>query len=242
MRAGSLFSGVGGLDLGLERAGMEIVWQVEIDEFCGQVLAKHWPDVTRYEDVREVGYSAVEPVEVLCGGFPCQPVSFAGKGLAQADERWLWPEFARAVHALRPRYALMENVPGLLARGLGDVLGGLVTLGYDAEWDCLPAATFGAPQRRDRVFLVAYPDVDGPGRRPQRDVFPPARLEPPPRHHVDGLDLAERGTWSALPDVLRVDYGIPGTLDRLGALGNAVVPQVAEWIGRRIMASTEAER
>ncbi len=122
MRFGELFAGIGGIGLGLERAGMEVRWHVEKDEYCRRVLAKHWPDVARYEDVKDVGAHNLEPVDLICGGFPCQPVSVAGKRKAQDDERWLWPEFSRILRELRPRYALMENVPGLLVRVFGDVL------------------------------------------------------------------------------------------------------------------------
>jgi DNA (cytosine-5)-methyltransferase 1 len=158
----SLFAGIGGLDLGLERAGMTVVGQVEINEFCRRVLAKHWPDVERHDDVRTAvdwWRSGVRPrVDVVAGGFPCQPVSVAGRGLAQADERWLWPAFAEVIRQLRPRYAIMENVPGLLGRGAGDVLGDLAACGYDAEWDCIPAAAVGALHLRYRWFCVAYPN------------------------------------------------------------------------------------
>lgn len=234
-RVGSLFSGIGGLELGLERAGMSVAWQVEIDPFCRRVLAKHWPDVPRYEDVHDVDSLLLEPVDIIAGGFPCQPFSFAGKGLAQDDPRWLWPEFRRIVGDLRPSYVLLENVTAILARGFGDVLGDLAALGYDAEWDCLPAATFGAPQRRDRVFVIAYPNGGRRRGSPERHVLPPARLEPSRRRNIDGLDLVKVGSWSTLPGVLRVDYGTPDIVDRLRSLGNAVVPQVAEWIGRQIL-------
>jgi DNA (cytosine-5)-methyltransferase 1 len=236
LTVGSLFSGVGGIDLGLERAGMRVLWQVEKEPFCRRVLAKHWPDVPCFEDVRDVSAHNLPPVDLICGGFPCQDISNAGKRAGIDGERsGLWSEYARIVRELRPRFVLVENVSALLARGLDRVLGDLAEIGYDAEWDCIPAAAVGAPQRRDRLFLVAYPDRAGRSGRAERHVFPATRLAPPRRRHVDGLDLAEYGPWSALPDVLRVDYGIPGTMDRLRAIGNAVVPQVAEWIGRRIM-------
>src|SRR5437588_4892053 len=154
---GSLFSGIGGLDLGLGRAGMSVAWQVENDPFCAAVLEKHWPGVKRYGDIREIRWEEVESVDLVCGGFPCQPVSLAGRRLGTTDDRWLWPEFARCVRTVRPRYVLVENVPGLLVRGMGDVLGDLAACGYDAEWDCLPAAAVGAPHLRYRVFIVAYP-------------------------------------------------------------------------------------
>ncbi len=158
MKVGSLFAGIGGFDLGLERAGFEIAWQVEIDEWCQRVLAKHWPHVQRYGDIQSVDWGTVEPVDVLCGGFPCQDISLAGKGAGLAGERsGLWFEYAKAIEALTPRYVIIENVAALRSRGLDQVLGALAALGYDAEWHCIPASAVGAPHRRDRVWIVAYP-------------------------------------------------------------------------------------
>lgn len=165
LTVGSLFSGIGGLDLGLERAGMQVKWNCEIDPYCREVLAHHWPGVKQYDDIRDVDASA-ERVDLICGGFPCQPVSLAGRGLAQADPRWLWPEFKRVVGELRPRYVLVENVPGLATRGLGLVVGDLSALGYDAEWQVVSAASVGAPHIRERIFVVAYPC----GERRQQDA------------------------------------------------------------------------
>jgi DNA (cytosine-5)-methyltransferase 1 len=232
VRFGSLFSGIGGFDLGLERAGMECAWQVEIDEFCRKVLAKHWPDVPKYGDVRDVGAHNLEPVDLICGGFPCQPVSSSGKRLAQDDERWLWPEFARVVRELRPDIIVLENVADLLHRGFGDVLGDLATLGYDAEWDVLPACALGSPQRRERVFVVAY--ADG-GRLKVGPQCNGARPFLGGRPDGDGLVQAQHRAQEATSRIRGMDDGLPGTVDRLRALGNAVVPQVAEWIGQRIM-------
>lgn len=222
MNVGSLFSGIGGIDLGLERAGMRVRWQVEIDDYCRRVLAKHWPDVPRYGDIRALDWSTVEPVDLVAGGFPCQPVSLAGKRLAQADARWLWPEVARCVRALRPRFVFLENVPGLLVRGMGDVLGDLAACGYMGEWDCLPASAFGAPHRRDRVWIVAY--ANG-GRE----------LQPQGCISNERERIGNGSWWTPEPSIRRVDDGTPRRLDRIGRLGNAVVPQVVEWIGRRIM-------
>jgi DNA (cytosine-5)-methyltransferase 1 len=274
----SLFSGIGGLDLGLQRAGWRIVGQVENDPYCIRVLAKHWPDVPRWGDIREVDTDDLPQADLIAGGFPCQPVSAAGKRLGQDDPRWLWPEAGRLVRGLRPRWVLLENVPGLLARGMGDVLGELAASGYDAEWDCIPAAAVGAPHQRDRVWVVAYPndgepdqrqgkvrpadewcttgrpelraarcstnghpghvaDSDGTSRRVAAAVFAGTRLTSLPRPgqtrpgRRDGLD----DPWAAEPDVGRVAHGVPARLDRLRGLGNAVVPQVAELIGRRIL-------
>ena len=154
---GSLFAGIGGLDLGLERAGMACRWQVEIDDYCCQVLAKHWPTVERYEDVRTVGIRNLESVDLICGGFPCQDISSAGKRAGIEGQRsGLWSEFYRIICELRPRYVLVENVAALLVRGMDRVLGNLADGGYDAEWDCIPAAAVGAPHIRYRVFILAH--------------------------------------------------------------------------------------
>lgn len=162
MKVGSLFSGIGGFDLGLERAGFQTAWFCEQDEFCQRVLRKHWPDVPIYDDITTLRGQDVEPVDALCGGFPCQDLSYAGRGAGIEGERsGLWSEYARLIGELRPRYVFVENVPALLTRGLGRVLGDLAALGYDAEWDCIPASAVGAPHRRDRVWLVAYPCRSG---------------------------------------------------------------------------------
>ena len=157
---GSLFSGVGGLDRAVERFGFEPRWQVERDEFCQRILARHWPDVRRFDDVCSVG-AELEPVDLVCGGWPCQPVSQAGRRLVQADARWLWPEVARLLRVVGPSVFIGENVAGHLVRGWGDVLGDLASLGFAAEWGVLTAAAVGAPHRRARVFLVAYRGDDG---------------------------------------------------------------------------------
>jgi DNA (cytosine-5)-methyltransferase 1 len=156
MTVGSLFAGIGGFDLGFERAGYRVRWQVEINAYCRAVLRKHWPGVRRYGDVRRVGRHNLEPVDVICGGFPCQDISIAGAGAGLDGARsGLWREYARIIREVRPRYVVVENVPALLSRGLGTVLADLAACGYDAEWDCLPAAAVGAPHRRDRVWIVA---------------------------------------------------------------------------------------
>ena len=169
MRVLSLFSGgVGAMDIGLEEAGMEIVGQVEIDPWRRDRLAEVWPRVKRLADIRDVAGDEFGPVDLVAGGPPCQPVSSAGRRMGDADERWLWPEFFRVVRAVRPRYVLMENPTGLFdaiagspGGGLGIVLSELAACGYDAEWDCIPAAAFGAPHLRDRVWILAYPDEGG---------------------------------------------------------------------------------
>jgi DNA (cytosine-5)-methyltransferase 1 len=227
---GSLFAGIGGFDLGFERAGFAIKWQVEIDPFCRAVLAKHWPDVRRYEDVRTVG-AELERVDVLCGGFPCQDISVAGRGEGIDGARsGLWSEYARLIRELRPRYVVVENVPALLGRGMDRVLGDLAARGYDAEWDCLPASAFGAHHQRDRVWIVAYPH--GAGSQ-ERFVF--TGLPAIARCDDDGQDSTLGAGWAAEPDVLRVVHGLPGRVDRIRSLGNSVVPQIAEWIAKQIL-------
>ena len=234
---GSLFAGIGGFDLGFERAGMTCSWQVEIDPFCRKVLAKHWPHVRRHDDVRTFPPAPMEDwnVDVVCGGFPCQDISNAGKKAGiEGEQSGLWVEFARIVRQLRPRYVVVENVAALRNRGLARVCGDLASCGYDAEWDCIPAAAVGAPFVRDRLFLVAYRPGDGwragrawglAGDAPW--LQQPARREDP--HEVPGA-----AWWATEPDVDRLVHGVPPSMDRLRVLGNCVVPRVAELIGRQI--------
>ena len=183
-----LFAGYGGLELGLERAGIaHTVCQVEIDPYCREIERRHWPHAARHNDVREVGRGTdgTSGVDLICGGFPCQPVSVAGKRRAKADERWLWPEFARIVSELRPAIVVAENVPGLRTAGLRDVLADLAALGFDAEWTCFRAWDLGAPHIRDRFWLVATdPDRtelrDEPGwlgRSVERQAAAVARID-----------------------------------------------------------------
>jgi DNA (cytosine-5)-methyltransferase 1 len=263
---GSLFSGIGGLDLGLERAGFRVAWQCESDEYARAVLRKHWPDVPCYEDVRALDGS--EPgIDLLCGGFPCQDLSVAGKRAGIDGARsGLWREFARVIGLLRPQFVLVENVPGLLAGGLGRVLGDLAACGYDAEWDCLRASDVGAPHKRERVFLVAY-SRHRPVAERSRETRREARQRTPERALARGrgADVADGdrqhgaraashppadhqwneagrgGWWRTEPDVGRVAHGVPARVDRLRTLGNAVVPQVAEWIGRQILAAWKGQ-
>lgn len=158
MRVLDLFSGIGGFSLGLERAGMRTVAFCEIEPYCRAVLRKHWPDVPIFEDVRKLTASDVPGVDVICGGFPCQDISLAGKGAGLAGERsGLWREYSRLIGEIRPKFVIVENVAALLGRGIGDVLGDLASLGYDAEWHCIPASAVGLPHIRDRVWIVSYP-------------------------------------------------------------------------------------
>ena len=322
---GSLFSGIGGLDLGLDRAGMTCKWQVEIDDYATKVLERHWPNVRRWRDIgdfiadanagrlEECGQRnghAAQPeqsasqrydtggcnsliVDLICGGFPCQPVSVAGARRGASDERWLWNEFREVIRILRPRYVLAENVPGLFsakdaAGRRGGLFGGVVrdmaALGYDAEWGVLPAASFGAPHLRKRVFIVAHATTSrfaepgdaagGEGRSDNSSQRGKGCVDQPGNDGNDGTAAhadstgAGNGTescgreddglgrtapegqsertcrigdgWRSAPPTLRkLDHGISCGLVRnrvhmLRCLGNAVVPQVAQWLGERI--------
>jgi len=229
------------------------------------VLAKHWPGVTMYEDIRDIDESA-EPVDLICGGFPCQDISVAGKGAGLGGKRsGLWLEMLRVVRILRPRIVIVENVPALRRRGIDRVLGALVESGFDCWWDGIPAAAVGAPHRRDRIFIVAHSvssklrDEQGGqcGESRQRKAVTPDNGSPGNVAHANGHhrqrgsgdvqmgrkrvskeaphDGLTGGTqWAAEPNVGRVANGVPSRVDRLRCLGNAVVPQVAERIGRLI--------
>ncbi len=160
MRVGSLFSGIGGIELGFERAGgFETAWFVENDPHAQAVLRKHWPDAAIYDDVTTVDFTNVPRIDILTGGFPCQDISNAGKRAGiEGSRSGLWSHCVRAVRDLRPRLAMFENVSALTRRGLDAVLCDLAAIGYDAEWYCVPAAAVGAPHRRDRIAILAYPD------------------------------------------------------------------------------------
>lgn len=250
MAFGSLCAGIGGFDLGLERAGMVCAWQVERNPFRRAVLASHWPAVERFEDVRQVGTWNLRPVDLVCGGFPCQPHSLAGKLRGADDERNLWPEFARIAGELRPRWCLFENVPGIRRTILDEVLADLEGLGYAVGAVVLPACAVDAPHVRERVFVVAHSAVrraDEPGPAPgacgSRGSLGAAsgavadalreRLEA--SADVDAASLLARGCrWAPEPAVGRVVDGFPGRVAGIKALGDAVVPQLVEWLGVRV--------
>jgi len=158
LTVGSLFSGIGGLDLGLERAGMNVIWQSEIDPYGCRVLKKHWPEVPNHGNIKEINWRNVIRPDVLCGGYPCQPFSTAGKRNGTDDPRHLWPWVREAISELRPKYAILENVRGHVSLGLSTVLGEMASIGYDAEWQIVSAASVGAPHLRERVIILAYPN------------------------------------------------------------------------------------
>lgn len=241
----SLFAGIGGFDLGLERTGgFKTVAFCEIEPFAVRVLNKHWPEVPVYGDVRELTADRLKAdgivPNVIVGGFPCQDISLAGKGAGLAGERsGLWSEYSRLIGELRPAYVIVENVAALLSRGLGDVLGDLASLGYDAEWHCIPASRLGAHHRRDRIWIIAHPNSK---RQPgSRQSFlaqcPTPYLN---RQTVDALAGCLGHVWGAEPALGRVAHGVPHRVDRLRCLGNAVVPQIPELIGRAILQAEAA--
>ena len=318
LTVGSLFSGIGGLDLGLERAGMKVIWQSEIDLYCNKVLKKHWPEVPNYGNIKEIDWQTIPRPDVICGGYPCQPFSTAGKRRGTDDPRHLWPWVRTAISELRPRYAILENVRGHISMGGLQVIGELAEVGYDAEWRVVSAAGMGASHRRDRIIIVAYPNGcnasnggqrtnvpsqdkswrdDGSGsgsdfrqvglggsrqiasdladadsrRRKQRKpeteslsgVSSSCKRSTTKMANTTGNQLGEYRVetnvatqgriwrdngkrqesyagwqwWQVEPNVGRVANGVSARVDRLRGLGNAVVPQVAEYIGRLVMAA-----
>jgi DNA (cytosine-5)-methyltransferase 1 len=242
---GSLFSGIGGIDLGFDRAGLKCAWQVEIDPDALEVLDKHWPWVPKYGDIRTFEPT---PVDVICGGFPCQGISVAGKGGGLSDDRsGLWTEYFRVVKRVKPRIVVIENSPAIRTRGLREIVEQLASIGYVCEWDVIPAAAFGAPHLRERMFIIAdtlcstAPVENGCC---EKRWFKTGTLEPAVLPPVNGASRTKRFEASALFDrwisvlgsdepVERVSAVADGVSERL--VGNAVVPQVAEWIGRRLI-------
>jgi DNA (cytosine-5)-methyltransferase 1 len=295
-----LFSGIGGFSLGLERTGgFRTVAFCEIDRYCRQVIAKHWPDIPCYEDVQELTKERLQEdgisVDVICGGFPCQDISTAGKRAGIKGTRsGLWSEYARLIRELRPSFIIVENVAALLHRGMDTVLGDLASIGYDAEWHCISASSIGAPHQRDRVWIVAYHhsgseharsfnaemgrtsqvvadskrmqrQAAGRGAheegqslhstirsqstssaRPGRKALANTRLTRLPTSRsesertdriISGRSTATGDWWTSEPSMGRMVNGVPKRVDRLRALGNAVVPQIPEIIGHAILRS-----
>jgi DNA (cytosine-5)-methyltransferase 1 len=241
-----LFSGIGGFSLGLERAGMNTIAFCECEPYPCRVLRRHWPTVPIFEDVktltaRRLKKHGLEPT-VICGGFPCQDISYAGKGAGLEGERsGLWREFHRLIREIRPAYAIVENVAALRSRGQDVVLGNLAEIRYDAEWHCIPACAVGAPHRRDRIWIVAYPSGQGGGPkielgRPFDQPHDRSRIQPFTRTNCPASG------WPAEPEICGMADGFPHRLDRLRCLGNAVVPQIPELIGRAIIAHAEARQ
>jgi len=284
LRVLDLFSGIGGFSLGLERAtndgkytGFETVAFCEIEAFPRKVLAKHWPNVPCYDDVRtltaeRLAADGIAGIDVITGGFPCQDLSSAGRraGIGEGTRSGLYAEVLRLACDLRPSFIILENVAGLLSgpseqpgQWFGRVLGDLASIGYDAEWENIPAAALGAPHRRERVWIVAHPSQVDDAKfecvycrgenRFSCDNGPV--LAHAKNLHEQGVkcrcvDAQERarsflrpirscsdgaGWWQVEPALGRVANGVPNRAQRLAALGNAVVPQIPELIGNAIL-------
>lgn len=291
MKVLSLFSGIGGFDEGLERAGFEIVAHAEIDPFCNEYLASRWPKAVNFGDVQNVTNdtlfaSGIGQLDVIVGGFPCQPFSIAGNQQHISDERFLWPEFFRIAANVRPKYLIVENVEALLSVGNGyifrAILYDLAQIGYDAEWRIISARDLGAWHRRNRLWIVAYPhrqrckgawgrdpnktsgwqygggispkqteysqlikitkSAEGIARRAnftQQEQAPIARIFTPAAERLLGwLRCRNRKTlWGGEPSISRLVNGAyqAHELSAIKAVGNAIVPEVAEFIGKCVM-------
>lgn len=215
---GSLFSGIGGIDIAFQYAGFDIAWQVEIDEYCQQVLAKNFPSVQRYDDVCTV--RNLPHVDVITAGFPCQPFSIAGKKLASDDERFVIPDMLRVIQEVKPSVVFLENVPHFAKINDGgefkQLLQWFAENGYDAQWQHIRASDAGAPHRRERWFCVAYiPNADSK----RREKHGASGEHIPYPRHAEGSpkSLREDAGISALPPESRLDGdvdGLPYRLDR----------------------------
>lgn len=270
-----LFSGIGGFSIGLERTGgFETVAFCEIEKYPRAILAQHWPSVRIYNDVKtltaeQLRADGIVP-NAIVGGFPCQDISLAGKGAGLEGERsGLWWEFYRLIKEIKPQWVIAENVSALRSRGLDTVLWALSEIGYDAEWHCIPASSVGAPHQRDRIWIVAYPNInnqrawDGSQqseRGATRQCFTDGGclgidrlvadsgisglqrnewLGPTREERESKRYIAKCSWWAVEPNVGRVAHGVPKRVDRLKALGNAVVPQIPELIGYAILNAME---
>lgn len=242
LQIGSCFSGIGGLELGLEATGFfETKWQVEIEDFPTKVLEKHWPDVKRWRDVKTFPPEGDWSCDILVGGFPCQDISIAGKGGGLTGERsGLFYELLRIIDLIRPDWILLENVPAILHRGADEVFRSLAEIGLRddnphfrrMESHCFPASSVGAPHKRERFFLLAHANLSG--LQGYREMDKPRAIC---RQETLSVFFSRnrKGFWANEPSVPRISNGFPKRMDRITAIGNAVVPQVAEYLGSEIV-------
>ena len=255
----SLFSGIGGLDLAAEMAGFVTVGQCEWADYPTKVLEKHWPDVPRWRDIRTLTKESfyertgLRTVDVISGGFPCQPFSVAGKRGGKDDDRYLWPEMLRVIHELRPSWIVGENVVGIINLALDEVLSDLENENYAGQAFVVPACAIDAPHRRDRVAIIANSYIERLYGDEKREPFQPENVclnvsdanrkglqgckqhKTPDRNWwgqetcrpacKPGSNIGELFRWPAEPPVGRVAHGVPNRVDRIKCLGNAVVPQ-----------------
>jgi DNA (cytosine-5)-methyltransferase 1 len=221
------FSGIGGFSLAARwLGGIKTVQFVEREQYCRHVLRKHWPNVPIHDDICTFN-PAPGSADIICGGFPCQDISKAGKqaGIEQGTRSGLFYELMRAVRLVGPRYVVLENVAAITSNGLGAVLGELAKAGFDAEWACVRASDLGALHRRDRWWLVAYSISNRSKRDLQQEI--PWQRSIQRVESFRGIENLRSGPAADTPRLLRGTDGLPNKLDRLRALGNAVVPQVA---------------
>jgi len=243
VRIGSCFAGIGGWELGLERAipNSHTIWQVEQNTFCQSILKKHWPNATIFDDVCTVGAHNLEKIDLLCAGFPCQDLSMAGqkKGIYDGEKSSLFWQLHRIIGELRPRIICLENVANIIRLGGTDVVGALTQIGYDCEWTVIRSgADFGAPHQRKRWFCVAYSNLSRHEKQHEPIMLEQGGGFGSGDCKDGGIHI--RNYWKQEthpPRLCSVDDGIPNRLAKLKALGNAIVPQASEWIGHQIVQS-----
>lgn len=291
MKVLDLFSGIGGFSLGLERAGMETVAFVERDLDCQMVLRKHWPGKPIFDDITKLncgitveGYPWInqsdfpsykylilkKPVDLISLGFPCQDISVGGsqKGITKGTRSSLWKEAWRIINAIRPKYAIIENVERLRKNGLGIVLNDLSKIGYNAEWHCLTARSIGLPHQRDRLFIIAYDSqlrlhehirerghIQTDKEWQSQEVHTERQqcksesgevCQILSKRHIDSIRTTYSSQFSIVPELCRVTDGVPSGVHeterktRIKQLGNAVIPQIPELIGRALMEHEES--
>jgi DNA (cytosine-5)-methyltransferase 1 len=252
MKLLDLFSGIGGFSLGFERAGFETVGFCEIDEFCRKVLKSHWPDVPVFEDVARLSAEHVGQIDVITGGFPCQDFSVAGKQKGINGTRsGLWWEMRRIISEVRPKFAIMENVPNFLS-GYGgnwfrEFLGSLAEIGYDAEWTCISAAAVSKPHARERLWVIAYPAGFGLNDYLFEKIKLSEIVPKPQQNKKNDIFVAPNGLqYPAIPEYLRMDDGLPAELDeiksRVKAMGNSIVPEIAFLIAQQLRDETRLKK
>lgn len=264
MKLGSCFAGIGGFELAARMAGIKTVWQIESDPYCKKINEKNFPEAKIYGRIEEVQPEWLEPVDIISGGFPCQPFSIAGKQKGKADDRYLWPEMRRIIRGIKPTWVIVENVRGLISQDDGVVFEQVCTdleaTRYEVQPFIVPACAVDAPHRRDRVWILAYCEKlddrkhttgESKGQIQQFGVSDQSRnvaypngsgreefnmsTKPIGEGFDTGSDGTEREEWVlSEPPVCGTDDGIPNRLDRIRALGNAIVPQVAYQIFRAI--------
>jgi len=229
---GSCFSGIGGFDLAARWAGIETLWQIENNEYCWKVLDRHFPNSKKYKDIKEVNPNELESVNIISGGFPCQPFSFAGKRRGKTDDRYVWPRMLEIIQLVKPSYVLCENVFGIINVALDQTIADLEAAGYTCETFIIPACALDAPHRRDRIWIIAYtgsqyiysPEIEA------RVNFEKIRETAKEWHSIRfihrGVNQVEFFKADE-PILCRNANGLPFELDRLKALGNAIVPQIA---------------